>query len=177
MIKIGRIIGLYPFVTIPMQDMLAPEALKFPGYPWLLREVCTARDRYLMYHRARRLASNGSIVICDRFPLVNIKLMDGIFPVDAIANLFPQKIFVRNLARIVNRYYQSILLPELLIILRVDPDVAVQRKVDEDETFVRARTSEIWNSHFHGTKTLVINANQDKQVVLSKIREIIWSEI
>ena len=177
MIKIGRIIGFYPFVTISTQEMLDPKEIKFPGYPWMLREVCTARDRYLMYHKARQLASNGRIVICDRFPLKIIKLMDGLYPVDAIANLFPQKIIVRNLARIVNKYYQSILLPELLIVLKVDPDVAVLRKADEDETFVRARSSEIWNSHFRGTKIRVINANQDMQAVLSEIREIIWSEI
>ena len=30
-LKIGKIIGLYPFVTIPIQDMLDPEALKISG--------------------------------------------------------------------------------------------------------------------------------------------------
>ncbi len=40
-------------------------------------EVLTARDRFRTYRRARRLASNGSIVLCDRYPLPQVSLMDG----------------------------------------------------------------------------------------------------
>jgi hypothetical protein len=39
--------------------------------------VLTARDRHRMYQRGRRWASNGTIVVCDRYPLPQVKLMDG----------------------------------------------------------------------------------------------------
>ena len=47
------------------------------------------------------------------------------------------------LVRASERYYQQISPPELLIMLRVDPEIAVQRKTDEDPASVRLRSSEM----------------------------------
>src|SRR5207247_1236716 len=48
-----------------------------PSYLRLLRSVCIARDRYRLYVKARRFAMGGGVVICDRYPLSQIQLMDG----------------------------------------------------------------------------------------------------
>ena len=42
-----------------------------------MNAACAARDRYLAYLKARRLANNGGIVICDRFPLSQINLTEN----------------------------------------------------------------------------------------------------
>lgn len=176
-LKIGTLLGWYPFITLSCAQMLDLDHLAFPGYPWLLREVCDARDRYRAYHRARKLASNGSLVICDRFPLPAIKLMDGLYPIDQFTRLYPNKIFVKALLAIANRYYQAILPPELLIVLKVHPDTAVRRKPEEEPAFVRARTAEIWELPFAAPQAAVIDANQDIQIVQAEIRDAIWAEI
>jgi hypothetical protein len=75
-LKIGNLIGLYP-VDSSFRETLGQKSLVSPGYPWLLREMCKARDRHFTYLRARRFAANGGLVILDRFPLAQIKLMDG----------------------------------------------------------------------------------------------------
>ena len=43
----------------------------------LVRQVTVARDRYLESRRAHRAAARGSIVIADRYPVPEIRLMDG----------------------------------------------------------------------------------------------------
>jgi thymidylate kinase len=68
-LKIGRLLGFFPFMRSEIIYTNDPTLLVFPGYPWLIREICTARDRYLTYKKARRLATNGKLVILDRFPL------------------------------------------------------------------------------------------------------------
>ena len=42
-----------------------------------LAAVATARDRFRTYRSARRDAGNGGLVICDRFPLPQLSLMDA----------------------------------------------------------------------------------------------------
>ena len=56
-----------------------------PGYPFAILSRISlvdlrglyGRDRYISYVQARRFATNGGLVICDRFPLPQIKIMDG----------------------------------------------------------------------------------------------------
>jgi thymidylate kinase len=75
------------------------------------------------------------------------------------------------------KYYQQILLPELLIVLRLDPEIAVQRKQEEPEFSVRARSTEIWEFDWKTTAAHVIDANQSKEAVLSEIKCLVWSEL
>jgi hypothetical protein len=175
-LKIGRSLGLYPFMRAPFQYTADTHSVIFPGYPWLLREVCTARDRYLTYARARRFASNGGLVICDRFPLPQVMLMDG--PQSKrMTSTCKTNWLIKFLTRLEVEYYQQIMLPELLIVLRVDPETAVQRKTDEDEVSVRARSTEIWELDWRRIPAHVIDANLSKEEVLSKLKALVWSEI
>src|SRR6185503_7696411 len=75
-LKIGQILHLYP-LEASFDDTLEQTSVISPGYPYLIREVCRARDRYWTYIKARRLAAQGKLVILDRFPLPQIQLMDG----------------------------------------------------------------------------------------------------
>jgi len=175
-LKIGRSMGLYPFMRTPLEYTLDPNSIIFPGYPWLIREVCTARDRYLTYIKARRYASNGGIVICDRFPLSQVKLMDGP-QVGRMSSAVKKNGLIKFLTRLESTYYQQIMLPELLIVLRLDPETAVIRKSDEAEVSVRARSAEIWGLDWRGTPAYVIDTNCTKEEVFSSLKTLLWEQL
>jgi thymidylate kinase len=72
-------------------------------------------------------------------------------------------------------FYQKMVLPDQLIVLRADPEIAVKRKTEEDEFSVRARSSEIWEMDWKQTQASVINANKPKEEVSAVIKNLIWS--
>lgn len=187
-LKIGQLIGLYP-LEASFEETIQQKSLVSPGYPYLIREVCRARDRYWMYVRARRLAAGGKIVILDRFPLPQVRIMDG-----AQAEQFIRRLqdgprgrqflsphlgnrLARFLIRLEENYYRQIAAPELLIVLRVPPHVAVQRKTEEDPAAVQKRSSEIWNLNWDNTGAFVVDASRRREEVASEIKRRIWSSI
>ncbi len=141
------------------------------------RKVMVSRDRYLAYVRARRLAAEGAIVVCDRFPLPEITRMDG--PATAqIPRTRERNRAVGLLARIEERYYARIDHPDVLIVLRVHPDVAVARRHGtESEDFVRHRAEEIWQLGWGDVPAVVIDAGRPKDEVLAEIRSAIWARL
>jgi len=175
-LKIGRSLGIYPFMRAEIIYTNNPNLLVFPGYPWLIREICTARDRYLTYIKARRLATNGELVILDRFPLPEIKFMDGPQIARMTASV-PNKKLVKYLINMEESYYLKIDLPDLIILLLADPEIATQRKTDEIEEEVHARSSEIWEIDWIQTPASVINANLSKIEVLTEVKRLIWSRL
>jgi thymidylate kinase len=187
-LKIGQIIGLYP-LEASFDDTLEQKSLVSPGYPYLIREVCRARDRYWTYIKARRFASEGRLVILDRFPLPQIQLMDGAQARDFIhqlnngprSNLFltprPNSWLVKLLVEMEEKYYSQIVLPEVLAVLKVNPAVAVQRKTTEDALSVEKRSTEIWQLNWEDTEAYVIDASKSKEAVASELKTLIWSRL
>jgi thymidylate kinase len=187
-LKIGNVLGLYPVET-SMRETLEQESLVSPGYPWLLRQVCTARDRYGIYVKARRFAAKGGLVIVDRFPLPQIQRMDGPRTGRFVRELMdgPQaerlmsprqgNRLTETLVKLEESYYQQVSSPELLIVLRLDPEIAVRRKTDEDADFVRERSTEIWELNWEDTDAHVIDSSQSKADVLTQLKALIWAEL
>jgi len=175
-LKIGRSLGFYPFTRVPISYALESSALTFPGYPWLLREVCTARDRYLSYRRARRFADNGGVVIFDRFPLPQVHCMDGPQAERMAGSQWGNRV-ARFLARLEKGYYRPIVPPDVLILLRVDPETCVMRKRDEDAASVRARATEMWKLDLQRLPAHVIDAGKGKAEVLSELKALVWSQL
>ena len=85
--------------------------------------------------------------------------------------------FIKFMIRIEKQYYRHIRLPDLLIVLRANPDIAVQRKIDETAASVRARSTEIWAINWRQTDAYVINADRSKAEVLSEVKSLIWSQL
>ena len=187
-LKIGNLLGLYP-VESSFRETLNQRSVVSPGYPLLIREVSRARDRYWTYIKARRFAANGGLAILDRFPLPQITLMDGHqagrflsqLEDGPLADQFMSPRRASRLAKILVKreesYYRQIVLPELLLVLRVDPEIAVQRKTDEDATSVRERSREIWELNWEHTDTHIIDGSKSKTDVLTELKPLIWSEL
>lgn len=187
-LKIGQILGLYP-LEASFDETLEQKSLVSPGYPYLIREVCRARDRYGTYIKARRLAAKGRLVILDRFPLPEIQIMDGAQAEQFIRRLQQglrakqfltpklESRFAKFLINLEESYYDQIALPELLIVLRVNPQIAVQRKTDEDAISVEKRSTEIWQLNWETTDAHVIDASKSKAEVAAELKTLIWSRL
>ncbi len=175
-LKLGRLAGRGKFRKSPIQYTPEAGSTVFPGYPALLRAACTARDRYRTYAKARRAAANGTLVICDRYPLPQITLMDGLEP-DLVVHNGPTNRLIRFLVRVADRYHRRIMPPDSLIVLRVDPEIAVRRKQDEEASSVRVRSSEIWNLDWRGTSAHVVDASGSQTQVLSELKTHVWSHL
>lgn len=174
LLKIVRL-GFSPSLR-PIEYSLDSAKLEFPGYTWAIWEVCTARDRYLAVLKGRRFAANGGITICDRYPLPQVKLMDGP-QVRRFAEATHNNKFIRLLSRAEERYYARITNADLLVVLRVDPALAVARKADENPSTVRPRSSEIWGLDWDQVGAQVVDASRPKNAILSELKAFVWSKL
>ena len=172
-LKIGVILHLWPFMNAPLSTTIQQEPEAWIGYPWLLREICTARDRSLAYAKARRFAANGGIVLVDRFPLAMLKLMDGP-QCEKMTRMHRSNAVTRWLVAKERSYYQHLAWPDLLFVLRLPPDLAVHRKPDEDSKFVWERSQEVWSYDWEQTPAVVIDAKQSREQVLAALKAALW---
>ncbi len=187
-LKLGQVLRLYPLET-SFEATLEQKSLVSPGYPYLIREVLRARDRYTTYVRARRFAMRGGLVLLDRFPMAQIELMDGLQTERFIRQISegprreqflcprPDSRFARFLVRLEESYYHRILQPDLLVVLRVHPDIAVQRKTEEEPASVHRRSSEIWALDWKDTGAFVIDSSQPKAAVLALLKGLAWQRV
>ncbi len=187
-LKIGQLLGLYP-LEASLEETIQQKSPISPGYPYLIREVCRAHDRYRTYIRARRFAAKGGWVILDRFPLRQVQIMDGAQTERFIRQLQegPQaKQFLsprlgsrlsRFLVKWEERYYSQIMSPDLLMVLKVDPQTAIQRKPHEDALSVQKRSSEIWKLNWENMDVCVIDASRSKAEVALELKRLIWSRL
>lgn len=171
-LKIGTLLRLYPF-----EGDVYEESLQAHGTPWFIRAVCTARDRYLTYIEARKFSSNGNLVLCDRYSFPGFMKMDGPQCEDALAGSKNTNWLIQFLVNKEKSYYQQIRLPDLLIVLKVDPEIAVQRKVEETETSVRARSSEVWGLDWKKLSAFEVDANRSREDALSEVKAIVWEHL
>jgi thymidylate kinase len=175
-LKIGRTLGFYPFSNENSEFTVYTDDPAYPGLPTLIREVLTGRDRYLTYAAARRFTTNGGLVVSDRFHLPPIKYMDGP-QVERLTATVPSNWFIRLLIKLEKQYYEPIMYPDLLIVLRVDPEISVQRKTDETAESVRARNGEMWRLDWSQTPACLIDASKSKDEVLADLKALVWSHL
>jgi len=135
-----------------------------------------ARDRYLTARRIRRIATNGGLVLCDRFPLRQLKLMDG--PrVERVRDPNRWRWLTDRLAARERSYYRAIPPPDVLIVLLVDPEIAVARQSTESPDSIRSRWREVLSVDWDALPAHVVDAAQPREAVLSRLETLIWSEI
>jgi thymidylate kinase len=99
-------------------------------------------------------------------PLIASRTADG-----------PDNRLVRAMIGVEQRYHRSIAPPELLVVLRVDPEIAVQRKTEESPDSVRARGAEVWNIDWRDSRAHVIDASQPEEAVARELKALVWSAL
>jgi len=145
------------------------------GFGQLIWHTVTARDRYRAYQRARRLAARGALVLCDRFPLPDIESMDG----RRARRLSPawRPWPVRMLIDLEERYYAAIDPPELLIVMRVHPDVALRRRPEDPEDRVRQRALEVLEVDGTAMGAHLVDASLPMREVHRELKSWIWARL
>jgi thymidylate kinase len=154
----------------------ADGSVRIRGTSGLFWHLLRARDRWRAYRRARRHVSGGVLVVTDRFPLRQIKVMDGSVA-DLVMETTVGRPLLARLAHWEKAYYERIEDPDVLVVLRLDPDVAVARRRDEDESFVRTRCAEVLRADWEGTLAILIDAARPKEEVLAEVKAHVWSRL
>ena len=154
----------------PIEDL---SEVPFPGYGFLLWHLLNARDRHRAYLRARRASLSGTLVVTDRLPLPSLSRMDS--PRTLSVRGTNGKPLARWMVARERAYYREIGYPDLLIVLRVSPEVAVGRRADQDPDFVRLRAQEVWDRNWGIPNCVVIDADRPVDEVQEDVRQAVWS--
>jgi thymidylate kinase len=147
-----------------------------PSVPWLLWQLVTASDRSRQYRRVGRLAARGYVVVCDRFPLEQVRQMDG----SRTGWVHESELspVARRLVRAERARYAAIGRPDVLLVLRVDPDTAVDRKQGVDPAeFVRPRSAEVFALDWRDTGAHLLDATRSAEAVLADARATVWANL
>lgn len=147
-----------------------------PGTLELLRLVCTARDRYLLFERARRFAEAGGIALCERYPIPQNRLLVGP-EIGRLLGHGRDTPLARRLMRVEQWYYRRITPPDVVIVLLLDPEIAARRKTDEPPDYVRARSRIIWETDWSTTGAHLVDAARPLPEVLAELKELVWAQV
>lgn len=172
---VARSAGLLPS-THAVVDPRTATVADFPGNAWALWHLLTARDRLREYRALRRVADSGGLVVSDRWPLPQITLMDGPRTTWLLEceDIGP---FTRALAAREAALYRQIAPPDVLVVLRIDPEIAVARRSDEDGGYVRARNTEVRDADWSRTGAVIVDAALPAEQVLASVKQAIWTGI
>ncbi len=141
----------------------------------LLRYLCTARDRHRLYAKVQRFTARGGIAICERYPIPEIPSHVG----PCIPSLLPPvpTAFSRILRAAEARYYDRIRRPDVLFVLWLDPELAVLRKPEEPEDYVRDRNRTVWETDWTSTRAQIVDSSRPLPEVLDDLKARIWSSL
>jgi hypothetical protein len=168
--------GLLRIVNALRRNAQDADPPAFPGYLQCLREVCTARDRHRLYLAARRFALAGGIALCERYPMPQNYELAG--PrLDEFAGRLSHSALGRLLLALERQYYQDILAPDVLIVLCIDPELAVQRKTTEPADYVRARNRAVRAADWTDSGAHFVEAGRPLAEVIADLKTLIWAEL
>jgi thymidylate kinase len=143
-----------------------------PGHLEQLASVCTARDRRRLALAAKRLAARGALVVCEGYPNINA-LPEPAAPHDARSRGW----IGRWLVRAETWYYDWLPPPDLVAVLLVDPERAMERRPDEPAAQVWRRTQLVKGTDWAGTGAQVVDSNRALPEVVQELRCLIWSAL
>ena len=116
--------------------------------------------------------------MCERYPVPQNQLLVG----PEIPRLLERRgdastSLQHRLMRAEAWYYRHITRPDVIIVLMVEPEIAVQRKTDEPADYVRARSRIIWETDWTGTGAHLVDAGRTLPEVLAELKTLVWSEV
>ena len=145
-----------------------------------VRSVLLAYDRRALLARAFARASNGSIVLCDRYPSLSPGSPDGPqlsqFPI--LKDKYPIQYRLGSMEK---KIYEEIPSPDLVVLLTVPVEVAIirnrNRGKEEPEDFVRLRHAQSSNLEFKKTQVFRINTDQPLDKTILDVKKAIWKAL
>ncbi|HET6380054.1 MAG TPA: hypothetical protein VFH63_03345 [candidate division Zixibacteria bacterium] len=141
-----------------------------------IRYLWDARDRRRRADEGRRLAGRGVLVLYDRYPLPGARLgersIDGprIRQLDGTAG----SRLLRRLARLEERIHRRIAPPDCVILLRIPPDVARQRKAIPDPEGAARKARALETMDRSGLRLVEVDATQPLDAVVRDVKRAIW---
>lgn len=141
-----------------------------------LHLIAIGMDRHNRYIAGRRNASQGSLVICDRYPLeaarMGSRFMDG----PRIASTHPREMgqLATALSQAEESIYRRIRPPDHLVILHVSPHVSAQRKPDDAQEMLESKCQALKRIEGKGLHVTDIDANQPLDQVLLQVKSAVW---
>jgi len=146
-----------------------------------LRYLAEARDRERRAREGRRLASNGALVLFDRYPLPWVRLATR--PVDGprIAELGvpAQGGLLAAMRRREEAIYRRIPPPDLVILLTIDPTVALARKESANPDGIAAKAGAVLEAarSASGDGVVAVDASQPLDEVVRAVEAEIWRRL
>jgi thymidylate kinase len=148
---------------------------RHPGPVFALWHWLIARDRLRHYRRARRAAGRGRLVISDRFPLASLSTMDGPrlqqLPKEGTGRL------AMRLGRSEAAMYRRIRPPDLLLVVKVPPDIAVERRREQDGDYVTRRAQEVWDTDWAQLGATVLDGRRSVEEVSEDGLRAVWARM
>lgn len=132
--------------------------------------ISIAINRKNEFRKACKFRDKGIIVLQDRMPLEGITTMDC-SRVDTILNGKYNK-----LSKYEKKQYESIKGVDMLFVMKLNPDIALQRRPEDDPDELRIRSGQIWNNEWvapfaHEINTGENNPEQVQNILLKKLWE------
>ncbi|MEO8509628.1 MAG: hypothetical protein ABI534_00130 [Chloroflexota bacterium] len=140
-----------------------------------LRHLADARDRERRARVAHRLASQGVLVLLDRYPLPGVLVAGR--PLDGPRirlTLAAGSRLLRMLAEREERIYRRLPRPDHLLVLRVSPEVARVRRPDHVAKDLAARTAALDRLEGITIPMTMIDADQPLERVQADVRAALW---
>jgi thymidylate kinase len=127
-----------------------------------------------VYVKARRFAAAGGVAVTERYPIAQNRPLVGPC-IHAFVAAAPNQRLAQLLQAAEEWYYRQILLPDQVIVLRVDPEVAVRRKTTEPPDYVRRRARVIWDVDWSATSAHVVDAGRPLVEVVAELKTLVWA--
>jgi thymidylate kinase len=164
---------------------LSPTQHRFKGLsslPHALRSTILAWDRLRIVLKAKRLATEGEIIVCDRYPSRLIGAMDSPRLEEESQKTGPIVSLYNSLARVEKRLYEQISAPDLVLRLNVSLETAKkrnrERNVQDKEAYLAARHRQVQEWRLPGTRYVYdIDTEKPLKETICSIKKKIWESL
>lgn len=147
---------------------------------YAIRAVSVAWERRCLLMKARRLAANGVMVVCDRYPSMAGGMDSRRLAVSPGKDGFISAVLI-FLARLEDRLYRQIPPPDVALKLRVSVATAKERNRDrkkagkENDHFLEFRHQQVREWHWPGTKSVYeLDTERPFADVILELRRTVW---
>ncbi len=136
-----------------------------------LRLLAVAYNRKIAFQKACKLRDQGVIVLQDRIPLKGITAMDC----PRIHHLKKGK--YKFLSKLENKQYQTIKGVDMLFVMKLKPEIALQRRPEDNPEELLIRSGQIWDNLWVAPYANEINTGENNpEEVQNILLEKVWGD-